>query len=411
MHNLKKRRWVIQSPHKGKKWFHLHTTIHYAWIVLIAGSVAMGTSGEMSSYVFGPVLVPISAEMGWTRGQVTLAYFLMYVGFSTSSLISGWLTETIGARLTLLISSVALATSLILTGRASHLWELYLYFGIFVGASRGLFITPMYTTVTLWFRKKLGLATGILGSSTGLAPLILTPLLGFMISIMGWGNALILLGIAGGSIVVTCCFFIRNQPSDVGLLAYGAPSQDVTTSETPSIQQGIFYKGDEPDFFKHAKRTRPFKLLPIIHCLGCISHAIILAHIVAIGIDAGLPSVMAASILGLIGGASVASRFCIPILADMIGGKKAMAIGIFLQATMIPVLLVTKEPWMFYVFAVLFGIGLGGEMSAFPVITRQYYGSAPLGRIFSYQLMLAGIGMGIGGYLGGLFYDVMGDYT
>ncbi|MFC2006116.1 MFS transporter [Chloroflexota bacterium] len=371
----------------------------------------MGLSGEMSGYVFGPVLVPISAEMGWTRGEVTFAYFLMYISFSFSSLISGWFTDTIGARRTLILSSVALTISIMLTGRANHLWALYLYFGIFVGASRGLFITPMYTAVTLWFRKRLGLATGILGSSTGLAPLILTPLLGYMIVIMGWGNALILLGIAGGSIVVSCCLFIRNQPSDVGLLAYGAIPEDVTTTKKPGIQQGLLYKGDEPDFFKHARGTRPFKLLPIIHCLGCISHAVILAHIVAIGIDAGLPSVMAASILGFIGGASVVSRFGIPILADMIGGKKAMATGISLQACMILVLLVTKEPWMFYVFAILFGIGLGGEMSAFLVINRQYYGSAPLGRVISYQLMMAGVGMGLGGYLGGLCYDLMGNYT
>jgi MFS family permease len=210
---------------------------------------------------------------------------------------------------------------------------------------------------------------------------------------------------------VSCCLFIRNQPSDVGLLAYGAVLKHVTTTETPSIQQGILYKGDEPDFFKHARGTRPFKLLPVIHCLGCISHAVILVHIVAIGIDTGLPPVTAAGILGLIGGFSITSRFGIPILADIVGGKKAMALGIFLQASTIPVLLVANEPWMFYVFAVLFGIGYGGEMSAFPVINRQYYGSAPIGRVLSYQMMMAGIGMGIGGYLGGLCYDLMGNYT
>ncbi|MFC1980984.1 MFS transporter [Chloroflexota bacterium] len=395
----------------SRKWLHLPIRIHYAWIILIAGAIAFGMSGEMSSFVFGPLLVPMSAEMGWTRSQVSLAYTLMFVGFSATSLIGGWLADTIGARRTLLLSSIALASSIMLTGRASHLWELYLYFGMFVGGARGLFTTSIYTVVTLWFRKRLGLATGILVSSTGLIPLVLTPLLGYVIDIMGWGNALILLGIIGGGTVVVCCSFIRNQPSDVGTLAYGATLEYGTTAKASGIQQGIFYKGDEPDFFKHARQTPPFRLLPIIHCLGCISHAVILAHIVAIGIDTGLPPVTAASILGLIGGFSVASRFGIPILADIVGGKKAMTLGIFLQASVIPVLLVTKEPWMFYVFAVLFGIGYGGEMSAFPVINRQYYGSAPIGRVLGYQMMLAGIGMGIGGYLGGLCYDLMGNYT
>ena len=401
----------MQRPVKGRWQRHPSMGIHYAWIVLVASGIAMGLSGGMSSYVFGPVLVPISAEMGWTRGQVSLTYFLMWVGFSAASLISGWLTDTIGARRTLILSSAVLAISLIFTGRANHLWELYLYFGLFVGASRGLFVTPIYTTVTLWFRRKLGLATGVLSSFTGLAPLIIIPLLGYMIDIMGWANALIILGVVGGSVVMTCCFFVRNQPSDMRSLAYGTATDDAATAEAPGIQQGIFYTGWELNFFKHARQTPPFKLLPIIHALGCISHAVILAHIVAIGIDAGLPSVTAASILGLIGGFSVVSRFTIPILADIAGGKKAMALGITLQATMIPVLLVTKDLWMFYGFSALFGIGYGGEMSAFPVINRQYYGSAPIGRVFSYQMMMAGMGMGIGGYLGGFCYDLMGNYT
>ncbi len=45
----------------------------------------------------------------------------------------------------------------------------------------------------------------------------------------------------------------------------------------------------------------------------------------------------------------------------------------FWQSTL-PVLVLfwAHAVWHFYLFAVLIGIGLGGEMSAFPIINRQY---------------------------------------
>src|SRR5439155_1581665 len=60
---------------------------------------------------------------------------------------------------------------------------------------------------------------------------------------------------------------------------------------------------------------------------------------------------------------------------------------------------------------VLFGIGLGGEMSAFPIINRQYYGNAPTGTVYGWQMLGAGIGMASGAFLGGVLRDLTGVYT
>ena len=69
------------------------------------------------------------------------------------------------------------------------------------------------------------------------------------------------------------------------------------------------------------------------------------------------------------------------------------------------------EAWHFYLFAALFGIGFGGEMSAFPIINRQYYGGkAPIGTTYGYQMMGAGIGMATGALIGGQLRDWTGDF-
>ena len=87
-----------------------------------------------------------------------------------------------------------------------------------------------------------------------------------------------------------------------------------------------------------------------------------------------------------------------------------MAACFFLQSAPLILLYFAHDPWAFYLFAAIFGIGFGGEMSAFPIINRQYYGSAPIGTTFGWQMMGAGIGMAAGALLGGLLRNWTGNF-
>jgi MFS family permease len=71
-----------------------------------------------------------------------------------------------------------------------------------------------------------------------------------------------------------------------------------------------------------------------------------------------------------------------------------------------------SEAWVFYLFAVVFGLCYGGEMVGFPIINRQLFGEkAPLGSIYSFEMLGASTGMALGGWLGGALFDVSGAYT
>ena len=50
-------------------------------------------------------------------------------------------------------------------------------------------------------------------------------------------------------------------------------------------------------------------------------------------------------------------------------------------------------------------------MSAFPIINRQYYGNAPIGTTYGFQMMGAGAGMACGAGLGALLLAITGEYT
>ena len=127
--------------------------------------------------------------------------------------------------------------------------------------------------------------------------------------------------------------------------------------------------------------------------------------------DAGIAPIAAATILSLMSGFNMASSFASSILADVAGGKKALGLVLLLQASGILILLGTKDLWMFYIFALVFGLGYGGEMVAFPMLNRQYYGAASIGKVYSAQIVGAGLGMAGGAYMGGILFDLAGNYT
>ena len=67
--------------------------------------------------------------------------------------------------------------------------------------------------------------------------------------------------------------------------------------------------------------------------------------------------------------------------------------------------------WHFLAFAVVFGIGYGGEGTIFPLLDRRYYKNAPFGTAYGWQMFGASLGMGLGGWIGGFLFDVTGAYT
>jgi OFA family oxalate/formate antiporter-like MFS transporter len=402
----------VKSQNAYQKLLTLGGRYHYAWVVAVASSIVTFIGVEPLA-LFGVFLEPISKDLGASRGAVSAVYWIAYFCLGISSIASGWATDNIGIRKTLIIATIATVVPLMLLAQARELWQLYLWYGVVCGLARSGFYTPTVLTITLWFKKKQGLAVGIVSSGLAVGPMFFAPLFRYLIDAYGWNNAFFILGIITGMILAPCCWIIRNRPSDMGLPPYGDTDEKEVSGVpviTPSYQP-LYYRTDISNFFMYAMKTQPFFLLPLIHFVGCISHAIPLAHVVVMATDKGIDPIAASTVLGIATGVSATSRLAAPMLSDKIGGRKVLILFILMQGISILWLLPAKELWLFFIFSVFFGLGYGGEMTPFPILNRQYYGTAPIGMIYGFQAMIACIGMGIGGFIGGFLYDLMGNYT
>lgn len=402
----------VKSPNRYQKLLTLGGRYHYAWVVAAASGIATLVGAEPLA-LFGVFLEPIATDLGVSRGAVSAVYWIAFFCLGISSIASGWATDNMGLRKTLTIATIGTVVPLVMLAQVKQLWQLYLWYGVFYGFARAGFTTPMLITITLWFKEKQGLAVGIISSGLAVGPMFFAPLFRYLISVYGWGNAFLILGVISGVILAPCCLIIRNHPSDMGLRPYG-DTDEKGVSGLPVITQShqpLYYRTDVSNFFRYAMKTQPFFLLPLIHFVGCVSHAIPLAHVVVMATDRGIDPMVASTVLGVAIGVSATSRLTAPMFSEKIGGRKVLVLFLLMQGISILWLLPAKQLWLFFVFSIFFGLGYGGEMTPFPILNRQYYGTAPIGMIFGFQTMVACVGMGVGGFLGGFLYDLMGNYT
>ncbi|SVA39315.1 uncharacterized protein METZ01_LOCUS92169 [marine metagenome] len=386
-------------------------SIHYAWVIVAVGAVMrlFSSSFRSSSSILIPRLVE---SFGWSYGAVGLGFAIQWIVSGMFGPPAGMMGDRYGVRWTMRLGAVLFIFGMVLTGFMQNLWQFYLFFGVILSAAMGIFQVPLTAAVTLWFRKHLGVGMGLLQSSQGIGPLVAVPIMLLIIQAFGGGidglrAAFWIPGILGGVIILVMVQLFYNEPAQIGVRALGAPEDE----PIKAVQTGEIAKVRTKVFVKQAKRTGAFWNLIGIHFWGCAGHAIILVYLVAIAEDEGVSKGLAAGAFVTLSVTSTVTRFAVPVIADRMGSKPAMAGCFFLQVAPIFLLFFAQDAWQFYLFAVLFGIGFGGEMSAFPIINRQYYGSGPIGTTYGYQMMGAGVGMATGALIGGQLRDITGDFN
>ncbi|MBI2934184.1 MAG: MFS transporter [Chloroflexi bacterium] len=387
------------TPTKAPK-----SRLHYAWIILIAACILSVTS-RADSASFGVFIDPLVHLYGWTRGQVSLAYSLAFLAGLPAVVGMGWLGDRYGTRTLMLGASVVIGLGTVLLGTISQLWHLYIFYGLFVGSlGNSAFTVLLPVTLSRWFHKRLGLALGVYWAALGTGPLIFAPLMRWLIETRGWRETFSLAGIILGSILAVFSLLIWGNPRAKGTTAYG---QDRLPEAVPGVEVATRPKTG----LRSVLRRRQVWYLSLIHHLGCVGHSVVLAQVVSMATLQGVPGVTAAGVLSTISGASIFSRFFFAVWTERLGGRKLLTIALLAQSTPVVILFFAHEALVFYVFAAIFGLAYGGEMVGFPIINRQLFGNeAPLGSIYSFEMVGASTGMALGGWLGGVLFDLTGTY-
>jgi len=130
-----------------------------------------------------------------------------------------------------------------------------------------------------------------------------------------------------------------------------------------------------------------------------------------LSLDHGYSQTVAAQIASLVLVSSLVGRLGMGWLADRIPKKYVMLLIYLLVVSAIPLLFLTATPGAIYFFAVVFGIGLGGEYMIIPLMAAELFGVQVLGRVMGIVLTADGVGEAVAPWLVGRMRDAAGSYA
>lgn len=328
-------------------------------------------------------------EFDWSRATVTsgnaLGKLLVAPLFG---FIAGWIIDRYGPKKMLIAGALMTGVALVGLGSMNSLGVFYLsYIFVAMGYVFGGPL-PCQVLISRWFTKNRGKAMGIayLGIGTGgfLVPLIAAGL----INNFGWRSALLMLAALIVLIAVPLALFVKDSPAKV---------QTVVKAE-PAVPIRDILKN--PWFYMLA-----FGSMCSIAAVGGINQ-----HLKLYLLDSDFSQNQAARVISLVLLMSLAGRVLMGWLADLFPRKYVMILIYLIVAGSIPLLLLPDFPGRIYVFAVIFGIGLGGDYMIIPLMAGDLFGVRTLGRVMGIILVADGIAEASMPMLVGAIRDSAGNY-
>jgi MFS family permease len=384
---------------------------HYSWVVIgiLATVQIFASSISMAAGIMVPPLSDPEGDFGWNKSLIGLGIATYYGFGAIYAPFTGWLGDRFGSRIMLAAAAVMYLISMILLSQISEVWHFFLFFGVLLSLTQSLGMVPLMASVSGWFRRRLGFGIGILWAAGGIGTAAFAPLAGYLIETLNWQNTFLIIGLIGGIAMLCLVPLMRNRPSDLGIEPYGTRPGEATSAHLGKGLEQLRIKV----FNQHIRRTRPFWNLPLIHGMGCAGHGIIIIYVALLALERGVFSslVSAGFILAVISLVSIISRFVTPVLAEIYGTRRMMALSLTIQGLTVLILFWAQDAWVFYLFAVTFGIGFGGEWTGYLIINRQYFGDGPMGTVYGWQTTGALMGHFVATSLAGLVLYATGSYA
>lgn len=367
------------------------------WLVVAGSTIALIVSnGPVVFFTFAVFLKPISEQLGWSRGTMSLAVTFALVLGGLATPIAGRLIDRWGIRRVTLAFVTAFAASfsaIALTSTSPWIFiGLYAIAGFFAGGQGPL---PYAKAISGWFEEHRGMALGIAMAGVGIGIAVVPQIVRALLNLFDWRTTYLLIGAMTWLIAFPAVWFFVKDPK------HGS-------HQNKTGQTGLRSEGDD---MRTAVRRTDFWLTLVSTSLVVTAINGVTAHLVALLTDRGMPNDVSVRMLVAIGLAAIAGRLISGLLLDRFFAPRLAAIIFLIPFVGLVVLLSGNQAFPLVLFAsICLGFGLGAEVDIIGFLIGRYFGLRCYGEIYGYIFAVFTIGSGVGPYLMGATYDVLGSY-
>lgn len=317
-------------------------------------------------------------EFGWSRGMVTSgnAYSKLIIG-PVFGFLAGWIVDRFGPRRLMMAGILMAGAALIGLSATSSIGFFYFFYlfnalGYVCGGP-----LPNQVLLSRWFGKARGKAMGFAYLGIGLGGALVPKLSHWLTQMVGWHNALRIVGVLVVLVALPMAFFVKENPTG-------------ESGPAPLVE--------EPLSMKPVLRSPAFYLLAIgsMCSIGAVGGTyqnlkLYLTGDLFRGLTSQEAQSAAANVLSLVLISSLFGRLFMGWLADRFAKKYVMLLIYSIVGGSIALLFVADRPGALYLFAILFGIGLGGDYMIIPLMAAELFGVKVLGRLMGVVLTADGV--------------------
>ena len=372
----------------------------YGWIVLgcicLAGFARQGPAVAVLS-VF---VVPMTDAFGWSRTEMAGAVSLGGVLAAFVSPMLGPVLDRRGARLILCLAVLSTGLATMALSLTQSLLMFYLLFCFARMVWAGPFDLGLYGALNNWFVAQRARATSI-ATLAQMSGLVALPIIAQLAMRDGdWRDGWVAIGttvLAIGFLPVW--LLLVRRPEDVGLV----PDR-IAAGAGPKLVEPRFSRAD-------AMRTRAFWLLSLYTVLVFPVQAGVSLHQAPHLIERGFSPIVAATVISFFSAMSAVASFGVGFLPRRWPLRYAMSLAAALLGTGTAGLIGVSSAETAYLFAGLFGLGIGGIMTLLPMAWADYFGRESYGAIRGVALSLQVVAQAAGPLASGVLRDTSGNYT
>ena len=397
----------------------------YGWIIVGVSFLIGFTESGVFQNILSIFMKPMVDEFGWTRASVTGAIAFGSICGGLLTLIVGPILDRYGPRMVTFWGILVLSLGLGAMTFVTHIWQLYLFFGVGRMIAVGVLSLAVSVSIANWFVRLRGRAMGITSIGDRFGSTLLPFVVQFFILMLGWRMAWGILGVVVFLMSgIPSALFLRRRPEDMGLLPDGASSaSDKKSSRDPSKEEdqvGASDDDSEPAWSRaQAIRTKAFWMLTFLNSLIFFLQAGINFHTYPFLTDQGFSEMTAVfilstiSVFGMVGSTMwglLTERFRIQGLLMI----NALGSGLIFLSLYWAVRFRFEDvlgTGIIFFLAALHGIFHGGRNPMMVLAWAEFFGRRSLGSILGLSLPFHTTANAIGPVFAGLCFDLFGSYA
>jgi MFS family permease len=370
----------------------------------------MWVSAGMGFYAFPIIFGELNKTLGWEMAKVNMGMSIAMVFGGLIAPLLGLALPKLGSKRIIIGGALIMSVSFLLFSRMQALWQYYLiYIVLAVGWTCTGSIPTVYS-VSDWFEKKRGTATGIMMVGVGLGGLTMAPLTRVLIDKLGWETTFVVYAVATSVILIpVSALILKRRPVELGVLPDGEVAVDRPESgrddeeASPTVAYGWTLGA--------AVRTSAFWVISITFILVTFGQTALLLNQVVHFQSIGFSPTSASAALGFCAMLGMAGKLFFGWMADRISARKAMALSFGLQAVGTVILIYTGALGSVWYFVIVWGFAMGGVVALEPLIVAECFGMKSFGVILGMVFVATTVGSATGPTFAGYIFDTRGSYT